>query len=51
MPSVYPLADDYDPDGEMPADADPVAEYLTDLADVRNTPRRRHNSAQAASAR
>jgi hypothetical protein len=30
----YTIADDLDPDGEMSADADPMAEYLTYLSDV-----------------
>jgi hypothetical protein len=33
--SEYGIADDLDPDGDMPADADPMAAYLTYLADVR----------------
>jgi hypothetical protein len=33
--SEYSIADDLDPDGDMPADADPLATYLTYLADVR----------------
>ena len=31
----YTIADDYDPDGDMYADADPMAEYLKYLSHVR----------------
>lgn len=33
-PAKYTIADDYDPDGDMRAGADPMSEYLTYLADV-----------------
>ena len=35
MERAYSIADDYDPDGDMPADTDPMAASLTYLEDVR----------------
>jgi hypothetical protein len=35
MERAYSIADDYDPDGDMPAAADPLTAYLTCLEDVR----------------
>ena len=35
MERDFTIAEDLDPDGDIPADADPMAEYLTYLADVR----------------
>jgi hypothetical protein len=32
---VYTIREDYDPDGDLTADADPVAAYLTYREDVR----------------
>ncbi len=34
MEREFTIAKDLDPDGDMPTDADPLAEYLTYLADV-----------------
>ena len=35
MERDFTIAEDFDPDSDMPANADPMAEYLTYLADVR----------------
>jgi hypothetical protein len=37
MERDFTIAEDLDPDGDMPADADPMAEYLTYLAHVRGS--------------
>jgi hypothetical protein len=37
MEPKFTIANDFDPDGDMPANADPMAEYLTYLADVRGS--------------
>jgi hypothetical protein len=36
MERDFTIANDFDPDGDMAASADPMAEYVTCLADVRH---------------
>lgn len=35
MERGFTIADNFEPDGDMPADADPMTEYLSYLADMR----------------
>jgi hypothetical protein len=37
MEPEFTIANDFDPDGDMSSNADPMAEYLTYLADVRGS--------------